>query len=772
MADSLLLDLNVPSVISKDECIYCFASPYNDDHAEFISDNTGSIGICLSCFQSVCKRHIQLHMQVTNTSCDSIHLSYLETAKVRKLDIGLSGKETHNKKLKLQVIEKSEEDTYDTLWTLKQYNTASSVAIILSNNQEKNLAPESYEVINKILNAKSQDMVDQTKTWELEINSCKHTKHFTKIIEQKDFVLDHCSSCNLNQNLWLCLHCGNIGCGREQIGIDGYSHGLSHYQLEPRHPLVVKLGSLSESSSDIYCYKCDDEVKFEDREQFVKILSHYGINLNSRLASEKTLVELQIEQSLNWDFKMVDIKGHELIKLSPGKVYGCGLINLGNSCYLNSILQILFDGGVPQWSLEELGTEFPLDVVFPADNLNCQLIKLQNALKVEPERYPNGVKPTSFKKCIAQSHEEFSTGRQQDAMEFFTYFIEQLDTKLFRNNDDKNPNNLLKCTIEEKLQCSNCLGVKFTTQTHEAIQLPLNDNDDPQQLSDNLEHYFKGEEIEFKCEKCKTSDTASKRPGFKSFPSTLVINPVRIKLQNWVPVKTSNELNMPGLGNDDLLNIKGYISKGFNPDTDILLKDSEDSNSFIPNPIFFSQLSDMGFTENAIKRALFTTGNQDTESAMNWLFQHIEDVDINDEFVPPKSSKTNDIDAASLENMISMGLDPKLCKKALVLNKGDVNKSVEWVFSNIDDDGEMPTDQTEKIEKNEYGFENAIPYRLIAVVCHKGNSVQSGHYVAFIKKEYEGEQRWILYNDEKMVIADELEELKKNGYIYLYSRTE
>ena len=63
---------------------------------------------------------------------------------------------------------------------------------------------------------------------------------------------------------------------------------------------------------------------------------------------------------------------------------------------------------------------------------------------------------------------------------------------------------------------------------------------------------------------------------------------------------------------------------------------------------------------------------------------------------------------------------------------------------------------------------NNVKYNLLDVVCHKGNSVQSGHYVEFHRDSID--QPWVLYNDEKMVQVDTEDEIKKNGYIYVYKR--
>ena len=53
--------------------------------------------------------------------------------------------------------------------------------------------------------------------WELEVFPCEHTLTLQsepkKISDQK---LAKCYACDLSTNLWLCLICGNLGCGRKQ----------------------------------------------------------------------------------------------------------------------------------------------------------------------------------------------------------------------------------------------------------------------------------------------------------------------------------------------------------------------------------------------------------------------------------------------------------------------------------------------------------------------------------------------------------------------------
>lgn len=260
--------------------------------------------------------------------------------------------------------------------------------------------------------------------------------------------------------------------------------------------------------------------------------------------------------------------------------------------------------------------------------------------------------------------------------------------------------------MEDRLQCNICGKVKYSYEPTEAIQIPLEENDEPQDMLERIKAYFEGQTIEFKCANCKEKVTANKKPGFKSLPQTLILNPIRIRLQNWIPVKTSNELSLPGLiDRDDMLDVSSYLSQGFDPQTENLLPDEDENrSSFTPNQCSISQLIEMGFTQNASVRALFNTGNQDAESAMNWLFQHMDDPDLNDPFVPPPNVPKKDkreVDEVSLTSMLSMGLNPNLCRKALILNNGDVNRSVEWVFNNMDDDGTFPEPEVPNEEQQQ-----------------------------------------------------------------------
>jgi ubiquitin carboxyl-terminal hydrolase 5/13 len=115
-------------------------------------------------------------------------------------------------------------------------------------------------LVDGIMQSMSSSRQSEVKAWEEEINPCEHTlllqqdptghvpgtKCLLNLERSNSSVGQyHCSSCDLTENLWLCLTCGSLGCGRQQFGgAGGNGHGIAHFD-STGHPVSLKLGTIT-----------------------------------------------------------------------------------------------------------------------------------------------------------------------------------------------------------------------------------------------------------------------------------------------------------------------------------------------------------------------------------------------------------------------------------------------------------------------------------------------------------------------------------------------
>ena len=790
--------------VYREDCTQCFGS---------IDDPTG-LDVCLFCYNGGCQKHAPLHYESTS---HPLALNIRRTKKLVRRD------EPPQKISKLAIAAETEEDRYDTRTQVYCFECGVD-----------NIDPAQgrlNNIVNGVLEASTFARQAEVKAWEQEFTPCEHTlcleQEAARQIQSQGTnpllrlwqlltVLDlgHCSTCELKENLWLCLQCGNLGCGRAQFGgVGGNSHGLQH-ATQTKHAIAVKLGSITpEGTADVYCYQCNDE---RVDTELAAHLAHWGINIAEREKTEKSLTELQIEQNLRWDFSMTTEDGKELVPLF-GKGF-TGLKNLGNSCYLASTFQCLFS--LPAFQQRYFMPKGPLPTApKPAEDLETQLRKIADGLLSGHYSHPDtdvtasehsseiphqkGLAPAMLKHLIGKGHEEFSTMRQQDAFELLLHVL-KLITRSSHPSPLKDPVQSFRFVMEQRLQCLACKKVRYRTDEQDNISIPVpvrriprqnqsKDGDEKQKddfeavtLKECLDIFTGPEVVELTCPACSSKDGFTKRSLFKTFPQTLAVNARRFELVNWVPTK----LDVPVVVGDEPFNLDSYLSSGPQVDEETLPEIKKPSNtaSFTPNGGAISQLEAMGFPRTRCEKALQATGNEDAEAAMEWLFAHMEDADIDAPLDLGGTSADVAIDDPAIqkdiETMAMMGISAPQARKALKETGGDVNRALDWVFSHPDDQGDFGDDEEdagattggqEEESPKEMAGSSATPatFRLSSIVCHKGASIHAGHYVAFVRKDIPDEGlkgQWVLFNDEKVVKAVDVEEMKKFAYVYFFER--
>ena len=682
---------------------------------------------------------------------------------------------------KLAIAAETEADRYDTTTHVRCYECA-----VDDVDQSKgNIA----SVVEGVLRANTFSKQEEVKAWEQEMTACEHTLCLeqgpSRKIASQD--LGQCYACDLKENLWLCLTCGTLGCGRAQFGgVGGNSHALSH-STETSHAVAVKLGSLTaDGSADIYCYTCNDE-KVDP--ELVDHLAHWGINIAERQKTEKSLTEMQIDQNLKWDFSMTTEDGKELKPIfGPGFT---GLKNIGNTCYMASVAQALF--AMPEFAQRYYRPdEPPPETQKPAEDLETQLRKMGDGLlsgryskpdsdviasEHTPEvPYQKGLLPAMLKHLIGRGHPEFSTMRQQDAFELLLHLM-KLITRSAHPAPLENPVDAFRFTMEQRLQCLDCKKVRYRLNEQDNISVPVpirrkpkdasqvsSDREgteaeataeefEPVTLRECLDSFTAAEVVELQCEGCGSKAGFSKRTTFKTAPSILAVNARRFEIVNWLPTKQ----DVPVIVDDGMLSFDQYMAPARDESEELLPENDDKSNSgsgsqtFVPDEAALSMLEAMGFPRVRCEKALHATGNADAEAASNWLFAHMDDPDID---TPVELGGTGGGGSGSgggkaspenIEALGNMGFSAPLARQALRETNGDMERAVDWLFSHPDatgvfddnDDiadggvgelaGSVPDEESQK-KSGALPGSDALPanFQLQSIVCHKGRSIHAG----------------------------------------------
>ena len=609
-----------------------------------------------------------------------------------------------------------------------------------------------------------------------------------------------CANCDKRDNLWMNLTDGTILCGRKNYdGSGGNNHAVEYYE-QTNYPLAVKLGTITPESADIYSYPEDNMVLDP---HLNKHLAHFGINVNQMEKTEKTMIELEIDANKKFDeWLTIQESNSNLTSLyGPGYV---GIENLGNSCYLNSVMQVLF--ATPEFR----STYYPVKSIYsrttnPFGDFDFQMAKFAYGLysphySVKPTNdqpvEQKGIRPTSFKSLVGRNHPEFSTKRQQDAHEFFLYVMDLIEKSHKKNKALPNLSDIFKFKIEDKTQCLATNKVSYVDRNEYVLSLPIpldkasnlaeveaylkekeEAQSDNRKLPDTVRpriklldclNQFADEDIidDFLSPVTKTKTQARKLFRIKTYPDYLMLHMQKYTLDNsWQPKKIECSLDVPEQIDLAFLRGKG-IQDGEEP-----LPENDGTSTLEVNfdQQILGQLVEMGFTKDACKRALWRTKSNNVEIALNWLFEHQADSDFNapiEQELQKKAGKKSKFaaDPSGVEMITAMGISSDHAVRGLKETNNNVEAAIEWIFMNTEE-----LSKPEVIESDEENADASFKdgnekYQLIAFISHMGSSTQSGHYVCHIMKD----GRWVIHNDNKIALSENPP--VDLAYMYLYKR--
>jgi ubiquitin carboxyl-terminal hydrolase 5/13 len=685
------------------------------------------------------------------------------------------------------------------------------------------------QVIDAIIQATSAEKKEDIKTFQ--DNSILMESKFARTLITLDngrkiaphgWVCD-VEGCGKNENLWLNLSDGHIGCGRKNFdGSGGNGHALDHFK-QSGFPLAVKLGTITpDGTADVYSYDPseDDMVKDPLLEEH---LAHWGIDMKEMKKTDKSVAELSLDMSRNFDWSRIQESDKKLAPVfGPGFT---GLANLGNSCYMNSIMQVLFS--IPEFQNRYAANtdKFFRAAQNPPRDFFVQMAKLGYGLvsgeyskppvegaKVELDD-ATAPRPVLFKALIGEGHREFGTARQQDALEYFQYFmdfIERQEHNVAKGGDPQSdPSKIFAFRAVERVECTSSHKVKYSENKNNVLSLPIpveratnyaeyaayrdtlkalpeaerkviEANQEgivrPHvRLQECLESFASAEVIaNFYSTAIKDRTVALKTTRFGTFPEYLVIQMRKFYVDtgSWIPKKLDVILDVP-----DELDLEWLRSHGKKPEEELLPEEDKSAPAAPAKPQYneevVAMLVAMDIPRVRAERASHATMGQPADAAMDWLFSHLEDADIDKPLPAPSSGAAPAGPAVNPEFVMmltSMGFTDKQATKALKECGGDAERAADWLFSRADSLDTMDVDEPAPgakagAEKKDQNLKDGpAKYRLFAMVSHMGTSTMSGHYVCHIHKD----GKWIIYNDANVAISENPP--RDLAYLYVYKR--
>ena len=209
-----------------------------------------------------------------------------------------------------------------------------------------------------------------------------------------------------------------------------------------------------------------------------------------------------------------------------------GFNNIGNTCYLNSGLQLLIQN------------KAFCEIILKNSNKSENLEIMSNFIKEYYTTTDTTITPNKIREIVGNSNKIFYKNEQQDVAEFIVYLMDIIDTDLKRN---LNP--LFDITSVTTIKCKllKCLKTSVTMHKNPFLILPI--TDECLTLDDCYRQFKVHEKLEgddmYFCQNCREKRIASKRVHVIEWSNNLIIWLKRFENNKERLFKNNKEIEIP-----------------------------------------------------------------------------------------------------------------------------------------------------------------------------------------------------------------------------------
>ncbi|XP_019768454.2 ubiquitin carboxyl-terminal hydrolase 36 [Dendroctonus ponderosae] len=227
-------------------------------------------------------------------------------------------------------------------------------------------------------------------------------------------------------------------------------------------------------------------------------------------------------------------------KLANDWLTGCGLTNMGNSCYLNSTLQALFHvPSMVNWLIfDREGSS-----LHGLPDCACLICAMRKTLLDSQSQIVHSIRPHLIYSRLSKLSRSLVPGRQEDAHEFLRCLLEGMEKSFLERFKD---NATFDCKLKETTPLNQifggylrtsvrCLGCGNVSTTFQHFQDLLLDIRKAQSVDDAMDLYFTREKLDeesYHCGACHKKVQATKQFQLERPPNVLCIQLKRFSMCN------------------------------------------------------------------------------------------------------------------------------------------------------------------------------------------------------------------------------------------------